>query len=316
MKHLTVTLASFALLSCTPTAGVTRDGKESPAASGTTLAGGPGERAVVDPPRDTAHPARNQQLLIESHGSRMNALFFLASGAGPHPTLLLLHGLPGNERSLDLAQAVRRAGWNVLTFTYRGAWGSEGDFSLAHSLEDTAAAMAFLRSPEAVRAHGIDVNRLVIAGHSMGGYAAAHEAAAEHDRQPPLAGLILLDAWNIAHSATRASAAGPNGRANMVANLNDFGRALHGATPDSTADEILAQGPGWSLPGLAPKLTRVPILSIYATHGGAAENKNVAEALRQAGARVHTVELDSDHAFADHRIALASEVVRWLSGPR
>ncbi|MBM7114438.1 alpha/beta hydrolase family protein [Archangium primigenium] len=304
MKQLTVTLASFALLSCTPLA------------SGTKPAGAPGDRAVVDPPRDTAHPARNQQLLIESHGSRMNALFFLASGAGPHPTMLLLHGLPGNERNLDLAQAVRRAGWNVLTFTYRGAWGSEGDFSIAHGLEDTAAAMAFLRSPEAIRAHGIDVNRLVIAGHSMGGYAAAHEAAAEHDSQPPLAGLVLLDAWNIARSAARASTAGPNGRAHMVANLNDFGRALHGATPESTADELLSQGPGWSLPALAPRLTRVPILSIYATHGSATENKRVAEALREAGARVDTAELDSDHAFADHRIELARELVRWLERPR
>src|SRR3954447_19840339 len=66
--------------------------------------------APPDPPRDAAHPARNQQLVIDSHGSRMNALFFLAAGAGPHPTMLLLHGLPGNERNLDLAQAVRRAG--------------------------------------------------------------------------------------------------------------------------------------------------------------------------------------------------------------
>ena len=92
-----------------------------------------------DPPRDSRHPARNQQLLIDSHGAKMNALFFLAAGAGPHPTMLLLHGLPGNERNLDLAQAVRRAGWNVLTFTYRGAWGSEGDFSISNSLEDSRA---------------------------------------------------------------------------------------------------------------------------------------------------------------------------------
>ena len=86
----------------------------------------------------------------------MNALFFLAAGAGPHPTMLLLHGLPGNERNLDLAQAVRRAGWNVLTFTYRGAWGSEGDFSISNAFEDTRAAMDFLRSDEAISAYGID----------------------------------------------------------------------------------------------------------------------------------------------------------------
>ncbi len=28
----------------------------------------------------------------------MNALFYLASGTGPHPTLLLLHGFPGYEQ--------------------------------------------------------------------------------------------------------------------------------------------------------------------------------------------------------------------------
>ena len=81
-----------------------------------------------DPPRDTQHPARNRQLLIDSHGAKMNALFLLAAGAGPHPTMLLLHGLPGNERNLDLAQAVRRAGWNVLTFTYRGGAAVAGGF--------------------------------------------------------------------------------------------------------------------------------------------------------------------------------------------
>ena len=72
----------------------------------------------------------------------MNALLFVAGGKGPHPTVILMHGLPGNERNLDLAQAIRRAGWDVLTFTYRGAWGSPGDFSIANSMEDTAAALA------------------------------------------------------------------------------------------------------------------------------------------------------------------------------
>ncbi len=75
---------------------------------------------IADPPKSPDFPARNQQLLISSNGFGMNALFFLAAGEGPKPTMLLLHGLPGNERNLDLAQAVRRAGWNVLTFTIEG----------------------------------------------------------------------------------------------------------------------------------------------------------------------------------------------------
>ena len=100
----------------------------------------------------------------------------------------------------------------------------------------------------------------------------------------------------------------------LVAGLNDFGRALHGATPDSVADDIIAEGPGWSLPALAPQLARTPILPLTAVHGGAAENRATTEALRRAGARVTAREIDSDHPFADHRIALEVEVVRWLRG--
>lgn len=58
-------------------------------------------------------------LHIPSHGVWINGLIYQPSGAGPHPTLIVCHGLPGNEKNLDLAQAVRRAGWNAVTFSAR-----------------------------------------------------------------------------------------------------------------------------------------------------------------------------------------------------
>jgi uncharacterized protein len=109
----------------------------------------------------------------------MNALFYLAGGAGPHPTMVLLHGFPGNEQNLDLAQAIRRAGWNVLTLHYRGAWGSPGIFSIAHVLEDGDAAVSFVRRPDIAEKCGIDTQRIVLAGHSMGGFASAAHARAD-----------------------------------------------------------------------------------------------------------------------------------------
>src|SRR4051812_11420999 len=141
----------------------------------------PVPRAVVaDNARDARHPAANRQLLIPSGGVGMNALFFLAAGSGPKPTLLLLHGLPGNEQNLDLAQAIRRAGWNVLTMHYRGSWGSPGTFSLAGAVEDAEAAMAFLRQPGNAAKYGIDPHRVLIGGHSMGGFAAAQYVATQY----------------------------------------------------------------------------------------------------------------------------------------
>ena len=125
---------------------------------------------------------------LPSHGSQLNAFVYVAAGAGPHPTVILLHGFPGNERNLDLAQAIRRAGWNVLYFDYRGSWGSPGDFSLAHSLEDTAAAIAYLRDPANAARLRSDPANIVLIGHSMGGFMARFTAA--HDPAIRAAALI------------------------------------------------------------------------------------------------------------------------------
>src|SRR3954451_22433972 len=72
----------------------------------------------TDPPADAAHPPRMEVLHIPSGGVEINGVGYMASGAGAHPTVVLFHGLPGNEKNLDLAQAIRRAGWNVVTINY------------------------------------------------------------------------------------------------------------------------------------------------------------------------------------------------------
>ena len=115
-------------------------------------------------PLDAQAPARAdsasmQTFQISSHGALLNAFVYVAAGAGPHPAVVLLHGFPGNERNLDLAQDMRRAGWDVLYYNYRGSSGSPGEFSLSHAIEDTAAATAFLRRPEMTKLLRLDPSR-------------------------------------------------------------------------------------------------------------------------------------------------------------
>src|SRR4029453_11235629 len=85
---------------------------------------------------DKASPAGATELIIPSANSQLAGLIYRANGAQKHPTLLLLHGYPGNERNLDLAQVVRAHGWNVIYFNYRGAWGSQGTFSFTNAVVD------------------------------------------------------------------------------------------------------------------------------------------------------------------------------------
>jgi uncharacterized protein len=259
--------------------------------------------AIVDPPRDAQFPAHNQQLLIPSHGLGMNALLFVASGKGPHPTVILMHGLPGNERNLDLAQAIKRAGWDVLTFTYRGAWGSPGDFSISNSMDDTAAALAFARSPEGTR-YGIDPKHIVLAGHSMGGATAMMTAASATD----LDGLILIEPWNIAVGNSKNATT----REELAKGMDDFGNSLHGATPESVADEAVTKRAQWDLVAAAHHLRGLPVLMLTARYGIGDRDKPVTAAMTSAGAKVTPIQMDTDHSFSDHRIALSKAVVSWL----
>src|SRR5271154_3700395 len=140
-----------------------------------------------------ANPAAMQTFQIPSHGAKLNALVYVAEGAGPHPAVILLHGFPGNERNLDLAQNMRRAGWDVLYFNYRGAWGSPGDFSFSHGVEDTAAAIAYLRQPAVAKLLRLDPARIVLIGHSMGGFMAVQGGAAD----PAIIAIGLISAADL-----------------------------------------------------------------------------------------------------------------------
>jgi predicted alpha/beta-fold hydrolase len=73
-----------------------------------------------DPEPNPSAPTQNIETVMDSHGSRIMGVFLLASSTQPHPTVILLHGFPGYEQNIDLAQSLRRDGWNVLAMHYRG----------------------------------------------------------------------------------------------------------------------------------------------------------------------------------------------------
>jgi pimeloyl-ACP methyl ester carboxylesterase len=271
---------------------------------------GPVPPAVIsDPAADPVYPPHSAQVVVPSHGKGMNGLFYLAAGAGSHPTVVLLHGFPGNEQNLDLAQAIRRAGWNVLTLHYRGSWGSPGVFSIRHALEDADAAVGFVRRADIAEKFSIDTRRIVLGGHSMGGFASASHA--RNDQH--LLGVFLIDAWNAGQNGEElAKLDGPARRAFAEKEFDDIGNSLRGATAASTADELVKHRKDWNFLGWAGDLTRHPLLVIGASKAGGEENRLLAEAVVRDGGDVTALTLPSDHSFQDHRIALAAALVDWL----
>jgi uncharacterized protein len=260
-------------------------------------------RAIyTDPPRDSAYPARMEVLHIPSGGVKINGVAYLASGAGVHPTFVFFHGLPGNETNLDVAQAVRRDGWNAITVNYRGSWGSPGEFRFGNNLEDANAVLAFLRDPANARTLGIDTTRLVIAGHSMGGWVTALTAA--HDRS--LRGAILI-------SMADMSMLGAASRVEVAKDMSENMESLAGVTAESMADELIGGAPKWHVADATAGLARIPLLVITSNDGLAPQGDALVKAVRAEGnASVTAVHYPTDHSYSDKRIALEGAVLGWL----
>ncbi len=254
-----------------------------------------------------------QSFQIPSHGALLNAFVYVAEGVGPHPAVILLHGFPGNERNLDLAQDMRRAGWDVLYFNYRGSWGSPGDFSFAHAIEDTAAAAAYLRQPETAKLLRLDPSRIALIGHSMGGFMAVQGAASD----PSIVAAGLISAADLGGRIPQPL---PKDREQEALHALTKGYAhegmapLAGCTPEGLARETIANAAKWSFVVKADALKSRPVLIVTSDDGLASANDKFAAALREAGnGKVTTLHFATDHSYSDQRVALSDAVLQWLA---
>ncbi|UVO54564.1 S9 family peptidase [Sphingomonas sp. SUN039] len=256
----------------------------------------------ADPVHDTAHPARMAVVHIPSGGVEINAVVYVAASKGPHPVVVLCHGLPGNEKNLDLAQAIRRAGWTVVTFNYRGSWGSPGTYSFANDLADVDAVLAYVRAPENAARLRFDPKHIVLGGHSLGGWATALTVA--HDNR--LAGAFMISPGNLRRI-------GKLPREQAVAFLKDNGMESLATTPEAMADELIAQGDTYDFVTTAPRLTGTRLLVLTSDDGGAPAADALVAGIRANGGKgVTTVHAATDHSWSDARVRLASELIGWL----
>ncbi len=266
------------------------------------LAGQVPAAVFTDPPVDTLHPARMEVLHIPSGDVEINGVAYLPQGKGPHPVVVLLHGLPGNEKNLDLAHAIRRAGWGVITFNYRGSWGSPGNYRFGQNLEDADAVLKFLHDTATVRALDINPDRIVMAGHSMGGWVTVLTAA----HHPELNGAILISAADI-------GLVGRSSRAQLIGLTQANMEALAGVTAESMADELMAGSARWRFESAAPMLGSFPLLVMTSDDGLAPHVAPLVATARAGGnTAVTTVHAATDHSWSGSRVFLASTIITWL----
>lgn len=259
-----------------------------------------------------AKPAATKQMVLPSYGVNLYGIFYLAAGTGPHPTAIIFHGFPGYEQNLDVAQYLRAHGWNVLAMHYRGSWGVKGDFSFEHSAEDANVQVQFILDPANAEKYGIDTRRVIVIGHSMGGFMAA--SAIAHNKA--VAGAVLISAWNIGadyqsrhHGASNVSSIQDEAK-NLASDNNLL--PLSGTSGETLAREIYDHQSALNMNSLAPAIAPRAVFVITANEGLAPIDHAFAEALRKAGdARVIERHWNTDHSYSGFRAALSSAILEW-----
>ncbi|MBI4298031.1 MAG: alpha/beta fold hydrolase [Chloroflexi bacterium] len=125
---------------------------------------------------------------FQADGLRLRGAFLLPAEQGPHPGLILCHGLPrglpptpGEPGYPELTKRFCTSGFAVLFFNFRGTGESQGNFDILGWARDLKAAVDYLwRRTEVDRAH------LYVLGSSAGGAIAIYGAA----RDQRLAGVV------------------------------------------------------------------------------------------------------------------------------
>ena len=236
-----------------------------------------------------------ESIQFMSGDARLIGVLYAAADSGPRPTAILLHGMPGSEKNVDIAYRLRDLGWHTLLPNFRGAWGSGGDFDLTTQPDDATAAIDYaMKLPGQWRA---DPRRIALIGYSFGSRAAIVAA-----RRDPRVGAVV-------------SLSGVADFDDLMLSNQFFDNSTHFLSGTSRQG-LLKQ---WSKLGgeenpitLADRLAQAMLI----VHG--TEDEIVpyfmAPALYEASKRRATlVPIDgADHTFTEQRAQLVDIVTGWL----
>ena len=192
-----------------------------------------GQSCEEGPYATEAELPRIDALIFESDGATIYGQILVPApkfGAA-RPCAIFCHGFAGFTRWDDVAHELCRAGIVVVIPHHRGAWGSEGEYTVTGCIRDAENLASWAMSAETAAKYGIDPSAVWLVGHSMGGNTAVNAAA----RLPGLKGVVLMAPCDIGFMAGRME---KDELKNFL--IGEGMHALHRASDDAIVEDIFA----------------------------------------------------------------------------
>ena len=184
-------------------------------------------------PQDEAELPRLEALVFDSDGSAIYGQILVPSPrfGNKRPCAIICHGFAGFTRWDDVAHDLCRAGIIVLIPHHRGAWGSEGEYTVSGCIRDAENLANWVMSSDFSEKYGADATSVYLVGHSMGGNSAVNAAA----RVKNVRGVALIAPCDIGFMASKMP------KLEMLSFLRGEGLdVLHRASDDALVDDIYA----------------------------------------------------------------------------
>jgi hypothetical protein len=235
-------------------------------------------------------------IIFQSGGCRLLGTLFSAWGPGAKPTAILLHGMPGIEQNHDLALYLRDHGWNSLIFHYRGCHGSEGPYRIKTLPADVRSAVDTLCSGGFPQ---VDRERLVLIGHSMGGWAAL---------------MAALDEPRVRAVAAVCPASNPGAMPlDNLETASELTRFLQGITPEAFVSQWRDLDAAFTPLAQAARIAPRPLLIVHGAADAVVPLAHSQALYDQAGEpRKLMIHPEANHSFTRHRLWLLQTLLGWL----
>ena len=182
---------------------------------------------------DCAELPRLDALALDSEGSTIYGQVLVPSSKFecPRPCAIICHGFAGFTRWDDVAHDLCRAGIVVVIPHHRGAWGSEGEYTVSGCIRDAENLAAWTMSRETSSKYGINPKAVYLVGHSMGGNSVLNAAA----RDVRIRGVAMIAPCDIGYMAERMT------KKELTAFLVGEGlHVLHRKSDEAVVEDILA----------------------------------------------------------------------------
>lgn len=250
-------------------------------------------------------------VILKSENAKLLGTVFIASGAGKKPTVILLHGFPGNENNFDIAHSICRFGWNVIVFHYRGTWGSEGIFSWQNGINDVKNVIESVRNNWLSEELKIDKDKLVLVGHSMGGFFSAWSLA-----KGLVNDVFVMGMFNLGFIGEVVS---DNEMFQSMAleTLVRDADFVKTESPENLLNEMMKHGSKWNLLSYGEVLAEK---NFYMIAGSKDQTSQVDMHYLPLLNILNNINdkkeygriLESGHSFSNKRIELTTEIIKWL----